>query len=296
MNMRITLLGTGNPTPSLRRVGSGYLVEIADDLIVLDHGPGAHQRLLESGTKVTDVTHMMFSHLHFDHYLDFPRLFMTRWDQSASLIPELKVFGPSPTAEMVDRLFGENGAFAWDIEARCNWGASLNVHKMRGGSIPRKKPAPVVQEFDHGDVIETDNWRLSIAEVPHSQPYLKCLAMRFDTDEGSLVYSGDTGPSKALEELALGCDVLIHCATNISGTVMDPAHLAGSAGHIEAAQAAANSGAKTLVTTHMYNQLDLPGIRERVIAEMAQVFDGVIVMGEDLMQLGLTPNEPVKFD
>src|SRR5215470_17040641 len=34
----ITLLGTGTPTPSLERQGSGYLIEVGDDLIVMDHG------------------------------------------------------------------------------------------------------------------------------------------------------------------------------------------------------------------------------------------------------------------
>jgi len=47
--MKITLLGTGTPTPSLRRMSSGYLVEICDDVILLDHGPGSHHRLMEAG-------------------------------------------------------------------------------------------------------------------------------------------------------------------------------------------------------------------------------------------------------
>ena len=40
--MKITMLGTGTPTPSLARAGSGYLLEIGDDVIVIDHGPGGH--------------------------------------------------------------------------------------------------------------------------------------------------------------------------------------------------------------------------------------------------------------
>ena len=37
--MKITLLGTGTPAPSLERQSSGYLFEVGDDLIVMDHGP-----------------------------------------------------------------------------------------------------------------------------------------------------------------------------------------------------------------------------------------------------------------
>lgn len=90
--MKITLLGTGNPAPSLNRMGSGYLVKIADDIIVIDHGPGSHHRLLQTGTKATGVTPIMFSHLHYDHCVDFPRLLLTRWDHAVGQIPDLKVY------------------------------------------------------------------------------------------------------------------------------------------------------------------------------------------------------------
>src|SRR6185312_12571929 len=65
--MRIHLLGTGTPTPSLRRMCSGYLIETGDDRIVFDHGFGAHQRLLELGVPATAITHLLLSHLHYDH-------------------------------------------------------------------------------------------------------------------------------------------------------------------------------------------------------------------------------------
>ena len=92
--MKLTLLGTGTPTPSLKRASSGYLIEVGDDVIVMDHGPGAHERLLRAGKRATDVTHIFFSHLHYDHCCDFARLLLTRWDMGAGKIPELKVFGP----------------------------------------------------------------------------------------------------------------------------------------------------------------------------------------------------------
>jgi ribonuclease BN (tRNA processing enzyme) len=61
--MKITLLGTGTPTPSLKRMCSGYVVETGDDVLVFDHGAGAHHRLLESGILAVDVTHFICSHL-----------------------------------------------------------------------------------------------------------------------------------------------------------------------------------------------------------------------------------------
>src|SRR3546814_20201990 len=81
--MRIRLLGTGTPTPSLERMSSGYMVEIGKDVILFDQGPGTYHRMMEAGVRAVDVTHVFFSHLHYDHCLDYARLLMTRWDQSA---------------------------------------------------------------------------------------------------------------------------------------------------------------------------------------------------------------------
>ena len=110
-----------------------------------------------------------------------------------------------------------------------------------------------------------------------------------------MVYTGDTGPSKALEKLAEGCDVLIHMCSHISGSVDNDATRTGTSGHLEAAHTAAAAGARCLVASHIYNQFDLPGVRERVIAEMARIYDGVIVFGEDLMELSADPRTPGVF-
>src|SRR5687767_10208208 len=103
--MNITLLGTGTPAPSLERQSSGYVIEVEDDVIVMDHGAGAHHRLLESGYRAVDVTHMLFSHLHYDHCVDYPRLVLQRWDQGADRIADLEVYGPPPIARMTEQLF-----------------------------------------------------------------------------------------------------------------------------------------------------------------------------------------------
>ena len=42
--MRLTLLGTGTPTPSLARSSSSYLLEVGDDLILFDTGQGSYVR------------------------------------------------------------------------------------------------------------------------------------------------------------------------------------------------------------------------------------------------------------
>ena len=44
---------------------------------------------------------------------------------------------------------------------------------------------------------------------------------------------------------------------------------------------------KTLVLTHLLAQIDQPGIREQIVHEIQEVFDGKVIWGEDLMKLGV---------
>lgn len=209
--MKITLLGTGTPTPSLKRQSSGYMIEVADDLIVMDHGPGAHHRLIESGARAIDVTHVFLSHLHYDHCMDYGRLVLQRWDIGADKIADLKCYGPQPLQRMTKQLFDEDGFYGPDITARVKHQGSIDVFEARGGVAPRKWPKPEVTEVKPGDVIDGGAWTVTVGEASHVQPYLECYGYRLDSKEGSMCYSGDSGAvCPSIVELAKGVDVLIH--------------------------------------------------------------------------------------
>ena len=191
--LSITLLGTGTPSPSLDRQSSGYLIEVGHDVIVWDHGPGAHHRLLESGHRTIDVTHAFFTHLHYDHCMDYGRLVLQRWDQGADRIADLHVYGPPPIARMTEQLFGVDGIYGPDIRARIEHRSSQDQFEARGGKPPRRRPAPKVTEIHVGSVISGDGWKVTVGHAQHVEPYLECLAFRIDTSEGSICYTGDSG-------------------------------------------------------------------------------------------------------
>lgn len=285
--MRITLLGTGTPAPSLHRQSSGYLIEIGDDVIVLDHGPGAHQRLLESGRRAVDVTHAFFSHLHYDHCLEYPRLVLQRWDQGAGRIPELAVYGPTPIARVTELLFGEEGVYGPDIRARTEHQSSIDVFQARGGELPRLRPAPQVTEVQAGDVVHGGRWTMKVGHAQHVQPQLECVAYRLDSAEGSVCYSGDSGLCDELAALASGADILIMMNHHLSGTEPTEAYRSACGNHVDNASLAQKAGVKMMVLTHILQQIDRPGLRERILHEIQEVFTGRVVWGEDLMSLEL---------
>ena len=284
--MKLTLLGTGTPTPSLKRASSSYLIEIGGDLIIMDHGPGSHERLLQTGKRAVDVTHIFFSHLHYDHCTDYVRLFLQRWDQGAGRIPELKVFGPPPIRRMTELLFGKDGAFAPDLNARIEHQGSIDIFVARGGKPPRKWPNPEVTELKLKDKVQGDNWTLTVGSASHVQPYLECYAYRIDSPEGSICYSGDSGGVPAsLIKLAKGCDVLIHMNHYFSGTEPTKMYRAVCGNHEDVAKVAQAAGVKMLVLTHFLEQIDQPGMREHILREISRIYEGPIVWGEDCMEI-----------
>ncbi len=291
--MKITLLGTGTPAPSLSRQSSGYLVEIGDDVIVIDHGPGTQQRLLESGRRPTQVSHVFLSHLHYDHIMDYPRLLLQHWDMGAGRIPELKVYGPPPLARITTQLIGDDGVFGPDIEARVSHPTSQDVFVSRGGELPRRKPQPQVREIAAGDVIEADAWRVIAGEACHVQPFLECLAYRLESDAGTLVYSGDSGGvPQSLIDLAANCDILIHMCHFATGMEPSESYRQACGNHMDIAEVAKQANAKTVVLSHFIPMLDRPGILERLVQEMRSVYSGNIVIGRDLMEIPLQIRYP----
>jgi ribonuclease BN (tRNA processing enzyme) len=283
--MRLRLLGTGTPTPSLKRACSGYVVEIGDDVIGMDHGFGAYQRLLELGIAPTRVSHFFCSHLHYDHMGDYPRLLLTRWDQGVGLIPELKVYGPPPIRQVTGALFAEGGAFWPDLVARTKHMCSVSIYRARGGTGERKPPAPEVHEMKPNETVSGKSWTMKAVGVAHFGPYLTSYGFRLDSDEGSIVYSGDSGPCASMERLSEGADVLVHMCHYITGTQLCEEFAESCMDHLALAKLGQKAGVKTVVMSHVTEQIDQPGVRERVLNEMSQHYKGNLIFGEDRLEV-----------
>ena len=223
--LSITLLGTGTPAPSLTRQSSGYLIEVGTDLIVWDHGPGAHHRLIESGHRAIDVTHAFFTHLHYDHCMDYGRLVLQRWDQGAGRIPELQVYGPPPIARMTEQLFGENGIYAGDIAARTT--SSQQPRRLRG---PRRQAAASAARRRASPRFTLARWSKATAGRSRSATrntrsrtsnVSRCGSTR-PRDRSAIRATAAASPTASCE-LAKGCDLFIAMNHYFSGSEPTPA-------------------------------------------------------------------------
>lgn len=67
-------------------------------------------------------------------------------------------------------------------------------------------------------------------------------------------------------------------------------------GHLELARLGATAQVKNLVASHITQQMDVPGVKERLIREMGEVYPGNLFFGEDLMEIPLESPRPAKLD
>ncbi len=283
--MKLTLLGTGSPEAHASRASSGYLIEIDQCKILFDCGGGVFDRLLQAGLLPGDITHLFFSHLHSDHMMDYARLVHAAWDEGAA---PLQVFGPPPIAQITQQYFGRDGVLSTDLKARTEQQASIEVWKARGGQVPRPWPAPKITEVDAVFTKQhTDGWRLSSCSVPHAQPQLQCMAFRIDYKGKSIVYSGDAALCEELEQLAHGCDILIHWCYRETGNKSMPTVTEFCPDPQQIAQLATRCGARHLILTHIRKNMDNADAHTRMKNDMALHFNGKVDVAKDLMNIKL---------
>lgn len=279
--MQLTLLGTGSPEACAHRASSGYLLEIEQDRILLDCGGGVVNRLLQTGRKPSDITHIFFTHLHSDHMMDYARLVHAAWDEADT---HLAVFGPKPLATIHDRLFGEQGALAFDLIARTENPASQEVWQARGGTLPRRWPEPVITEIEPGfDYRSSNGWHLRSCAVPHAQPQLVSMAFRIDCGGRSMVYSGDAALCPELEAMADGTDLLLHwCYRMPDDRALD--HVARlSPDAREVGKLAQRCRVSQLLLTHLRISMDTPTNHHTILSAVREHYAGTSSIAEDLM-------------
>ena len=190
--LTVTLLGTGNPRPAVRG-GPAILVEGGGRAVLFDAGRGAEEKLFALGL-APKVEVLYLTHLHSDHTVGIPDVWLTGWLFGRSL--PLRVFGPAGTGALCR---GLERAFSFDVHVRRDVdeklpaaGAVLDAHEIGDGSVTTEGPLRVTAfSVDHG-------------------PVRPALGYRIDAGRHSVVLSGDTRPSDNLVKFARGTDVLVH--------------------------------------------------------------------------------------
>jgi len=282
---RVYVLGAGTPTPTAQRFGTSYVLKLNNEQVMFDCGPAATDKLVKSGLFPTNITHLFFTHHHFDHDVDYPCFLLCRWDQSIGVEKELQVFGPTLTEQLTHRILDEKeGAFAHDWIARVNHPGSKRVYELRGGSPPRKPPSVQSRDISPGKVFSGSDWEVHADTAEHVEPWLDSLAYRVETESGSIVFTGDTRRCESVTNLARDADVMIvSCWDDQERMDRREDGLTGICGTTDAARLAQDAGVKKLVLAHIGPELAQHGDMEKGIRDIKKIYDGEIVFAEELM-------------
>jgi ribonuclease Z len=286
--MQLTVLGAGTPLPAAERFGSSYIVTVGDDNIMFDCGPATTHKMVKAGFSPTDIDNLFFTHHHFDHDVDYPCFLLSRWNLCTGKENDLRVFGPNYTERLTHRLMDEHeGAFAQDWIARMNHPLSVDFYVQRGGTLPRKGPEVEAKDVGPGKIFSGKDWEVTAAPAEHVQPWLDSLAYRLDSDEGSIVITGDTGPCDTVLDLAKGADTMVCMCIYIQGDIEGGPEEKTVCGSTAAAQLAQDAGVEKLVLVHQAHWLDDQGQTERALGDITSVYDGEVVWGREIMKVAL---------
>lgn len=250
--MKLIVLGCSGSGPGPNSPASGYLIEAGDARLVMDLGNGtmsALHRHLDPWT----LDGVLFSHLHPDHCADFTALAVyRRYHPFPAYDPvqrPLPVFAPAEAPERFAAAYAPSAA----ERAETDLTDVFRFHPLSDGASA-----------------EVAGTTVRAGAVDH---LCEAYALRVEHGGRSLVYSGDTGPSAGLVELARGADVLLCEATwpHVTARWASPppgVHLSGR----QAGEHAAEAGVGRLLLTHVPSWFD----GEPLLAEARAAFDGPV--------------------
>ena len=191
----IVMLGTGNPRPDPSAMGPSTAILVGDRTFLFDAGVGVTRQFTAAKIPLPSIAGVFFTHLHSDHTLGYPDLIFTTWVVLRRDKP-LQVYGPRGIAAMTNAIYD---AWKEDIDVRTN---GLEHAPANGYRVSVREIAP-------GVVYDSAGVRITAIAAEHGS-WKQAFAYRIDTPDRSIVLSGDTRPSDAIERAARGVDVLIH--------------------------------------------------------------------------------------
>jgi ribonuclease BN (tRNA processing enzyme) len=264
--MKLWILGSGTLRPHRDHGSPGFWLEVGEERILLDCGSGTLQTVERLGLPWQKVTQIVVSHFHTDHVADLgPFLFALKHGVAPPRVQALRILGPRGISAHLDALAGAFGDFILEP------GFPLEVTEMRPG-----------------EVWSPPGWafRLRGRATPHTE---SSLAFRFESEEGALGYTGDTGPDDGLGLFFEGCDVLVAECSNPDGS-QAPNHLTPGA----LAAIAEVAKPRLLVSVHAYPPLDPLAVPDLVrgagyLGRVLAGRDGVSVTWD---QRGLAVRDP----
>lgn len=282
-DFEVITLGTGTPPPTMKRFGPATLIKAGRQVLLFDVGRGASQRIWQTGTSMGTINGVFITHLHSDHIVGLPDLWLTGWLPSpfGQRKSPMRVWGPRGTKELMS---GLERAYDWDIKTR-----------IADQRLTREAVNVETTEIEEGIVYQQDGVKVTAFAVDHGDLIKPCFGFRVDFGGRSAVISGDTRFSENLIKHAKGTNLLIHQAAmakdellqkSISFRYIIDHHTKPE----EAGVVFARTKPKLAALYHIVLLTDgkIPAPTEAEVAERVKTeYQGPLVIAEDLMRFSI---------
>ncbi|WP_218005563.1 MBL fold metallo-hydrolase [Janibacter terrae] len=320
--VELVLLGTrAGPPVDLHQVGASSALVVDGRTYVVDCGRASVTQFAAAGLKFHSIAGVFLTHLHADHVADYYNFFMLGGhikNQAGDHIERpVPIYGPGPAGGLQPKFGGGEaptlnpanptpGTAAMTQSLHDAYAYSMNVflrdmnvadirtlmdvHEIglpAGTGATYEDTAPRMRPFR---IFADDKVEVYATLVPHG-PVFPAYAYRFDTEYGSVTFSGDTRHSDNLIEMAHGTDLLVHEAIGVEGAGIGEAsldHMLQS--HVEITKLgpiAQEAEAKHLVVSH-YADLGAAKVDIRKWRRDAQRgYSGQVTVGWDLDRFSL---------
>lgn len=280
----VALLGTKGG-PAIRKgspMPTSSLLSLAGQAVVIDCGLGVTRGLADQGFALKDLSAIVITHLHSDHYLELGPLIHTAW--TAGLKTPVDVWGPSGLSRywqgFLDSM-ADDLAYRIHEEGRPDLTRLVRIHPLTVGS-----------EIVIGPV------RMRAGQSIHP-PLTETFALRFEGGGKAVVFSGDTAHNPALADFAKGADLLVHEAMLAEGLEPLLARIGNGDGRLmahwlrghtlahDAAAIAKEAGVKALALHHLIPSDD-PAFGPGVWADcLADHWNSALHIGQDGLRIEL---------
>ena len=267
--IRVTLLGTGSPPPVMNRFGPSTLVEAGGEKLVFDAGRGNLQRLVQAKVDLKDIHALFLTHLHSDHVVGIPDMFLTGWLIGRRETP-FRVWGPRGTKDMMTHL---ERAFEFDIRIRL-----YDDRPPPQGIVVR------AEDIQQGVVYEQNGVKVTAFDVDH-RPVHPALGYRIDYAGRSVVLSGDTKFSENLIRFAQGADLVVHsvAAPEVVSRGRSPERTKAILDHHTMPEEAGTVFARVRPKLAIFSHIVLPhATAQDLIPATRKNYTGSLELGEDL--------------
>lgn len=296
---RLITLGTrGGPIPTVGRAQSSNVLIVNGTLYIVDAGEGVTRRLTRAGLAIRDIGTIFITHAHSDHTGGLGGLLATEYDFHRT--KPVTIYGPPGTSASVKGLVDY---LTVSSDIRISDGTStVPVAKVFFG---HDTGTGIIYQDANVNVTAVENTHFHFPPGSPAYGKYKSYSYRFEASDRVVVFSGDTGPSEALTELAKGADLLVTEVTYLSAeeakaqqvrtgrsAQRTPEEQASYLRHNaqehitpeEVGKMAARAGVKTVVLTHLPTTADPNDDYTRFVADVNKSFTGRVLVARDLME------------